>query len=221
MNPDMCKCIKELRLKAKNREFNCCKECLRSSAEKYPIFAVGCEKHQTDKFPVILFVLRDPSSPQKEGITGCKQDGNVCYWCHDDPSAKNMGEIIEKIPGLKKDKGQRYPAYFINAVLHGAEKNQKPNSKTIKACSQILKTFIKLLKPKIVVALGLDARNAISYAYKKEMPNFKKKITKPYIFDGMGFWWTYHTSPQSFNNKETEIRKAFDKIANFLNSTIS
>ena len=121
MNPDMCKCVKELRSMAQSREFECCKECPRSSKEDYPVFAAGCDKHQTNKFPDILFVLRDPSSPQKEGVTGCK-DGNVCYWCHDDPSAINMGKVIEIIPGFKKDKGLRYPAYFINAVLCGAKK---------------------------------------------------------------------------------------------------
>ena len=204
MNPDICKCVEKLRSMAQSREFECCKECRRYSNVDYPVFAAGCKKHQTNKSPDILFILRDPSSPQKEGVTGCKQDGKVCYWCHDDQSAINMGEVIEIIPGLKKDKGQRYKAYFINAVLHGAEKNKKPDSGMIKACSPILKAFIKLLTPKIVVALGLDARDAISYAYKKEIPDFKK-ITTIKKFDGIGFLWTFHTSPQSFNNKKKEI----------------
>lgn len=202
-SPQSCSNIEALREVAHQGGFISCQGCPRHPEKRNPVFAEGCPEHQTSESPIILFVMCDPSSPQHKGIIGCSTDGRVCPWCHTDTSANNFRErlyplIVKVVPCVEKGKGGRYPTYCINAVLHGPERNAPPSSKAIKACSEVLRAYVHLLKPKLVVALGVMARTSLAYSF--DLPDFEK-TSHPLIRDGVVFWWTYHQAGRSFNRK--------------------
>jgi len=218
MNIKECKSLDVLRKIASKGGFSCCKECPRHPSHGNPVFAEGCVIHQTENSPLILFVARDPSSPQRRGVVGCSTDGRVCPWCHTDVSANIFREklyplIEEAFPQMKANREGRYPVYCINAVLHGPKRNSPPPTKAIKACSYILKTYVCLLQPKLVVALGVDARLALEYAF--DLKGLKES-SFPIVYNGISFWWCYHPSGRSFNIRQKEIRERFKQIGKYL-----
>ena len=123
-NPEDSKSIDQLRSDAEAGLFDCCKKCPRRPLEREgrPIFAAGCSKHQTKKFPQILFVLEAPNK-------AC-EDGRVCWECHQESSDKTAKHLrddliprLHIVPSIKGDDG-RYQIYCINAVLHGKGKSK-------------------------------------------------------------------------------------------------
>lgn len=218
MNVEECNNIDTLREIANQGEFSCCQNCTRHPSRGNPIFAEGCPKHQTKGSPIILFVLRDPSSPQRKGVIGCSTDGRVCPWCHTDTSANNFRErlypLIEEIfPQARVNEEGHYPVYCINAVLHGPNHNMPPSSKAVKACSYIFRAYVRLLKPALVVALGIDARTSVAYAFGL---HGLEKASYPLIHDGTAFWWSYHQAGRSFNLRRQEIEQRFRQIGEYL-----
>lgn len=218
MKLDDCKTINDLYKNAKDCYFDCCQDCPRNIHKlkgTKPVFAAGCQNHQIDKSPLILFILRDPSIPQNKSVQGCT-DGNVCGWCHDDQSAKNFREILFPKLGIE-NYNDRYPVYSINAVLHGSKKNDKPPMKALHACSNIMKTYVRLLQPKLVIALGIDARNSIKRTYSLEkFEQADAPIASSLVNTNIKFWWTFHPAPQSFNNNKDLIIKRFEQIRQYL-----
>jgi len=218
LNVEECTNIDSLREIASQGGFSCCQNCPRHPDNGNPVFAEGCPKHQTKRSPIILFVFRDPSSPQRKGVIGCSTDGRVCGWCHTDTSANIFRErlypLIEKsFPEARVNEEGRYPIYCINAVLHGPKRNTSPPRKAVKACSHILKAYVRLLKPKLVVAVGIDARISVEYAF--GLHNLEK-ASSPLYKDGIAFWWSYHHSGRSFNLRRKEIEQRFREIGEFL-----
>lgn len=218
LEPSECRTMDELRITARNKKLSPCGECPRHDD---PVFAVGCEKHQKQDSPTILFVFRDPSSPQKAGVTGCSADGRVCPWCHSDISANNFKEklyplILKEFPRAKQERG-RYPVYCINAILHGPCKNTRPPTRALKACSTIVKAYVNLLKPKLTVAVGLEVLRSLGFAY-PPLLNLREAL-RPVIVEGNAFWWTYHPAPQSYNNKREKLEKRFQEVGEYLKST--
>lgn len=219
MKPDDCESIDELYKNAKECNFDCCQNCpinIHELKGGESVFASGCDKnHQTDKSPLILFVLRDPSIPQNKSVQGCT-DGNVCGWCHDDQSAQNFTKALFPKLGTEGVNG-RYPVYCINAVLHGSKKNEKPPKDAFNACSSIMKTYVRLLQPKLVIALGVDARNSIRRTFNLEQfERATAPMASPLVDSNTKFWWAFHPAPQSFNNKKDLIIKRFEKIGRYL-----
>jgi len=218
MNPEDCTTVTELERKAKDRQFSCCKECPRYSKDKYSVFAAGCSEHQITTTPLILFITRDPSRPVNPNTIGCNADENVCAWCHTDGSANNFREklypILERdLSEIRKRKDGRFPVYAINAVLHGPERNTRPSTKARDSCSHILKAYVNLLNPKLVVALGCVARDSLKKTF--NLPNFKD-ASSPIEHDGRAFWWTFHPSPRSYNRKKIDIEEGFERILEYL-----
>jgi uracil-DNA glycosylase family 4 len=218
-NVEECTSIDSLKEIASQGGFSCCQDCPRHPNKGNLVFAEGCPEHQTRDSPIILFVARDPSSPQRKGVIGCSTDGRVCPWCHTDTSANNFREIlyplIERIfPKARMNEEGRYPVYCINAVLHGPKHNAPPPRKAIKACSHIVKAYVRLLKPKLVIALGVDARTSIEYAFGLRG---LERTSYPFYKDGVAFWWSYHHSGRVFNIRRQEIEHRFKQIGEYLN----
>jgi uracil-DNA glycosylase len=207
-----------LRKIASRGKFSCCQDCPRHPNKGNPVFAEGCPEHQTRNSPIVLFIFRDPSSPQRNGVIGCSTDGRVCGWCHTDTSANIFREklypLVEKsFPQARMNSEGRYPIYCINAVLHGPTRNTPPPRKAVKACSCVVKAYVRLLKPKLVVAVGIDAINSVEYAF--NLRNLKE-ASSPIYKNGVYFWWSYHPSGRSFNLRKKEIQQRFKKIGEFL-----
>jgi uracil-DNA glycosylase len=218
LNVEECTNIDSIREIASQGGFSCCQNCPRHPGKSNPVFAEGCPVHQTKNSPIILFVFRDPSSPQHKDVIGCSVDGKVCGWCHTDTSANIFREklypLIEKsFPQARINSEGRYPIYCINAVLHGPTRNTPPPRKAVKACSHIVKAYVRLLKPKLVVAIGVDARTSVEYAF--NLHNLKD-ASSPLYKDGVYFWWSYHHSGRSFNLRGREIQQRFRQIGKFL-----
>src|SRR3990172_7236274 len=187
MKPEDCKDIDTLRNGAQERKLDCCQECKRKSDEEFPVFAAGCSTHQTSISPKILFIFRDPH------YQTCK-DEQVCGWCHNDSSAKNFVEKIYLILEMQES-NEHHPIYCINSVLCGPEEgNSKPSVEVFKTCSNVLKAYVRLLKPKLVVACGNDARDRLADAFGIKRKEFKK-AEKPVEKSGNHFFWSYHPAP--------------------------
>ncbi|MEM1515723.1 MAG: hypothetical protein QXH24_06755 [Candidatus Bathyarchaeia archaeon] len=215
IEPEKCKNIACLRENARRGKFLCCQDCPRHPLRGNPVFAEGCPLHQTES-PLILFVFQDPASPKRRGVIGCSADGRVCPWCHTDFSAINFREklfpLIKEIVPEIEVKG-RYRIYCINAVLHGPRYNAPPPTRALRSCSHILKAYVRLLRPKIVMGLGIKARYSLALAF--GIQNFEK-APYPVIREGIAFWWTYHQAQRSFLKKQYEIETRFKIIAEFL-----
>ena len=218
MEPEDCPNIHTLTESAERRELSCCRECPRNSKEDYPVFAAGCDIHQTPS-PTILFVFRDPSShPPDSRKKGCSWDGKVCPWCHTDGTAINFQKLYHLIDGTEPNAEKRHPVYCINAVLHGAKKNERPKAGSKKACSAVLRRYVELLNPKLTVALGRDAEKGLGYAFPVFGERFESKNTAlPVIVDGRAFWSTFHPSPQVCKPHLREQREeSFKQIGYFV-----
>jgi uracil-DNA glycosylase len=221
-DPHECSDISTLRDLAKLGLFRCCETCPRNPNRGSRIFGEGCPKHQTIN-PIILFILRDPPVPRK-GIVSCETTGRVCAWCHTDPSAKifrrELYPILErecgKLMKIRKKVG-KYPIYCINAVLHAPHYPSSIPVLAKKACSRILRAYIRLLKPTLIMVLGIDAVEVVRYAF--SLPHFKGWKT-PFNKNGLAFWWCYHHSPRVFFKNKEEIKQRFKIAGEFLKNIL-
>lgn len=211
--------VKQLSKAAEERSLPTCLNCSRFNDHEFPIYAFGCKKHQQPKSPLILFILRDPSSPQREGIIGCAQDGHVCPWCHTDQSANNFRRFYDLITKecwkLEVNSVGKYPVYFINAVMHGADINTTPKMQEIRSCAEVVKQTIQIVKPKLVVGFGLDSIKSLEISY--EFNNLRA-ASKPIQKDGIHIWWSFHTSPLSLARKENEVLTRFYEIGEWISA---
>jgi uracil-DNA glycosylase family 4 len=212
--------INNLRINSRAGDLDTCQQCPRHPENGFPVFAEGCEIHQNEQNPVILFLLRDPSSPKNKTIIGCSDDSRVCPWCHTDPSANNFREKIYPLLSgsvkiLEKDKNGRYNVYFLNSVFHGPIKNTAPPAQAVRQCSNVVRDFISELKPKVIVALGREAQKSLKWIAGIDTQN----QSSPVISKDIAYFWSFHPGPQSFNNKKGIILKDFQLLAEYINQS--
>jgi len=83
------------------------------------------------------------------------------------PFAWRSGRILDII--LKLSGLIRYDVYISNTVHCHLESKRMPTDKEIKKCSVYLSKEICLVHPKLIVALGNSAKNAMTYTVKSRL----------------------------------------------------
>ncbi|MEW6110381.1 MAG: uracil-DNA glycosylase family protein [Nitrospirota bacterium] len=126
------------------------------------------------------------------------------------------------LPEIKEDKNGCRRIYCINVVLHGPkDKIEPPSAFTYCSCSEILKAYVRLLNPKIVVALGENARDSLACTFEiDEFNENKPSYSQLPSFKNTYFWWTFHPASQSYNKKKDYIEKRFRQIGQHLSKKI-
>ncbi|RMD80945.1 MAG: hypothetical protein D6815_13015 [Candidatus Dadabacteria bacterium] len=164
----------------------------------------------------LVFVVRDPSFSRERSWVGC-EDGHVCPWCHDDPSAKRFRHFYGKAFGsfLTPDAVGRYPVFFTNAVLHGRGRNRAPTAGERRACRPVLERQIELVRPRAVVALGHHACQSVAGIYGLSSEALLSATQPLRTREGPWLWGTYHPSPLAAS-KSDEIAAKFAAIATWL-----
>jgi uracil-DNA glycosylase len=83
-----------------------------------------------------------------------------------------------------------------------------------------------LLKPKLVVALGNNARKSLEDAFKEDYnlkTHWLENLQEPtrYKVSDPAFWWTFHPSPLSYTagGKKAAIKRGFEQIGDYLKKT--
>lgn len=133
--------------------------------------------------------------------------------------------FIGEAPGLKEDevglafvgasgkllnKWIRYlgleHVYITNIVKCRPPKNRKPLQSEIRKCRQHLKDELRRVRPKVIVALGVTANNAL-----KEM---RSAIDGPFLFHNVHFIFNYHPAYYMYSKKDW--KRDIDQMAKLL-----
>lgn len=141
-----------------------------------------------------------------------------------DGSARRFKRLFEKVFGLK----YRKKIFITNAVLWCPKiknyRNTAPTATEVQDGSKILLDQIKKIKPKIIVAIGRSALNALNFCFNDIVLNNTREerledivgsviIVKPYKIIPL-----FHTSPLNIRNRsESEQLKDWRKMARKLN----
>ncbi|MEO8399061.1 MAG: uracil-DNA glycosylase family protein, partial [Ignavibacteriaceae bacterium] len=147
--------------------FSECKKCPRNPfINKISVYAKTCEHFGINKNG-LLIIMRDPGGSKG----GAASTNFLCPYCNNDRSAIKFRELLKliNIPVTK--------IYFGNAVLHGIEgKNEREvNKNALNCCKGVLSRLVKILSPKIIFTLGLEALNS-SYEILSNGTNIKASV---------------------------------------------
>ncbi len=123
-------------------------------------------------------------------------------------SGKLLDKIFEAI-GLKRD-----DVYIANVIKCRPPNNRNPKPEEIAQCEPYLIKQIELIKPKVIVALGLFAANTLL----KSQASLSELRKEEHHYQGIPLIVTYH--PSALLRKpilKAESWKDFKKIRQFLN----
>ena len=107
-------------------------------------------------------------------------------------SGKLLTKIIEAM-GLKRE-----DIYIANILKDRPPANRNPKADEIKACLSHLKSQIKIIKPKVICALGTFAAQVL---LEVETP-ISRLRGKFYVYEGIKFMPTFHPAYLLRNQKE-------------------
>ena len=158
---------------AERGKHKACEQCPRKTGAA---FAKSCMDHFPGCKNGLLIVLRDPGGSKGEGkFGGAAHTGKLCPICNDDKTAK----LMKKFFLLSKIKNEK--VYWSNTVLHGFKfRNEAPGSLAKRCCRTILEEMIRYIKPRAILAIGMDALwNIMECLHGKEMP----KVTSNLMFE--------------------------------------
>ncbi len=105
----------------------------------------------------------------------------------------------------------RSECYTTNAVVHipvtNQQKSRQPNIAEIKNCSKYLKLQLDIIKPKIVIALGTVAINALDSVEPHTIFSVSRAIRKPHKWNGSTLFVCTHPSPMavSFRGVDEQV----------------
>ena len=147
-------------------------------------------------------------------------DTGLISFENSDGSAPRFKRLFKNVFGLK----YRKKIFITNAVLWCPKiknyRNTTPTSREVQDGSKILFDQIKKIKPKIIVAIGRPALNALNFCFNNVTLNNTRKeklknivgsviIVKPYKIIPL-----FHTSPLNIRNRsESEQLKDWGKMA--------
>ena len=154
-----------------------CQGCLRNPQKQKTAFAKPCLDHFGLTRNGLLVILRDPGASSG----GASHSGKLCPIDNSDRTANILKEKL-KLVRVPKDS-----ICFTNAILHGYfDKNSKENNENErKRCRIILREFHDLLRPKVVLALGLEAIQSIIEIHLNQeipRPTMKELIDREFYF---------------------------------------
>lgn len=159
--------------------------------------------------------------------------GTVDYYvetrgCHRDESRTNQSLIkLFKLIGIDigtpSHPNHAAPCFFTNAILGLKDEKAmagKVKDSWLKECAkEFLKPNIEIIKPRIIITLGINAYNALTYIYSLEKENLNQlidknpiKIEKEILVFAM-----YHCGGLGLANRKWELQKKdWKKIKKYL-----
>ena len=138
--------INNFHSRARIGNFSDCEICPRNPNHTKTVYAQTCTKHFEINRKGLLIIMRDP------GGEGAAKTEKLCPICNPDKSASKFIDIFNQfeIPHSH--------IQFCNSVLHGFYgKNQTPKRCEIQCCKNVVDNLFKILSPKIIFALGVEA----------------------------------------------------------------
>ncbi len=162
----------------KNKELNNCKKCSLFKTRKNIVFGSGNKKAK------LMFIGEAPGFFEDE-----KSSPLI------GPAGKLLTKMITTMGYKRKD------IYICNAIKCRPPKNRKTKNNEIKQCAPFLKQQIQIIKPKVIITLGL-------YAYKSIFNTCLslKKIRGNFIYyKNINIMPTYHPAYLLRNPKKKKI----------------
>lgn len=169
--------INQILEKAKKGIYPSCRMCSRNPKFKNTAFALSCEKHFGCQEHGLIIIARDPGG--KSG--GASETGILCPICNCDKSATIVKHYLSFLDIANKS------IYFLNAILHGFynENSKNINENERESCKPIINEIVDLLKPKIILAFGLEALHTSLELLKEH--NINKPTLKDMIRNDFDF----------------------------------
>ncbi len=184
-----------------------CQECDLHTCRTKSVFARG------NQFGEVMFVGEAPG--ESEDLTG-------------EPFVGPAGEIFDKyIKGMKLIDGDYY---VCNAVKCRTPNNKAPTQKQMDACNVFLQIQIRLVQPKIIIALGRAALTALcgnsntnpvkwrGVWQETQVPRWNPSgVSVPGEVDSYPVIATYHPAyilrdPACLNNAGKDLYKALERL---------
>ena len=103
-----------------------------------------------------------------------------------EPFVGRGGKLLDKI--LLAINLTRKDIYILNVLKCRPPENRDPNSNEIETCEPYLKTQLKIIKPRLIVALGRISAMTLLRT-KESLTNLRNKIHK---YEGIDLLVTYH-----------------------------
>lgn len=127
-----------------------------------------------------------------------------------DRSSTNFETLLNHI-GLNRSKVFITNAVLCNPLDNG--NNRRPNASEIKNCSPLLIETLGILKPKVVVTLGVVALQSLNKILGTRF-QLQQEVAKPLPTSDFTLFPLYHPSPRVTNWKRpmTQQKKDFKKI---------
>jgi uracil-DNA glycosylase family 4 len=176
------------RLEALREELNSCTACTLGRSRKHIVFGEG------NPGALLLFVGEGPG--QEEDDQGR-------------PFAGAAGQLLTDII-VKGMKLRREDVYLCNIVKCRPPENRKPEQNEIEACAPVLQKQIEAIQPKIIVALG----NAAAQALLKTKDGITTLRGKWQKFQGIPVMPTFH--PAHLLRKESDKKLVWEDIKKVL-----
>jgi DNA polymerase len=153
----------------------------------------------------VVFIAEAP------GRLGAEQTGKPLYG---DATGRNFDELIKRIGWNREN------VFITNAVLcnpRGEDgNNSRPERQEIINCSEYLKRTLELIKPEIIVTLGVTALKALKYI---ETHNFVLRdcVAQKLSWNNMSLFPLYHPNPKAIRYRSREKQKLdFRKLSNIV-----
>ena len=178
-------------LKKIKEEVLSCKKCPLYKTRTYPVIGQG--NHQTK----IIFIGEAPGlSEDKTGRPFCGEAGKV------------LDELLESA-GIKR--GQVYISNILKCRPPG---NRDPKMEEIKACTPYLERQIKIIKPKVICALGNYSTAYVlgKYDLEDKIQGISKIHGKIFSADKVKIIPLYHPAAATYNPNMKETMKEDFKI---------
>ena len=164
----------------------------------------------------IIFILERP------GRVGTSKSDRISF-DNEDPTAKFFKKLFSEININRKN------IFITNAVLcHPMIENYRDtpvSSKELTNCLYFLEKQIKIIKPKLIITLGIKSLQSVKYLYphRTTLKRFKlKKNIGEVVDDELPFIYPlYHTSLRAqITRSDNQQRKDWSKISNIINKLI-
>jgi DNA polymerase len=128
-------------------------------------------------------------------------------------SGRFLNKYLEAV-GIKRE-----DAFVTNAVKCRPPNNRKPESKEVDACRPYLIGQLSIIKPKLVLALGTSACNALGIKYKHLSDVRGKSMDLDFFGLKLHVFITFHPSfPMRFTKPRDTFLMDLKEVARLLNS---
>ena len=183
------------------RSARACRRC--PNADGHPIFSEA-------NGPIPSKVIFIAEAPGRLGAarTGVPLQG--------DATGRNFERLLAKLGLSRKD------VFVTNAVLCSLIQggcNRAPSQTEVENCRYFLGRTIELIDPRLVVALGRTAFDALLKLSPQGFA-FPKDCGKALSWHGRTLFCTFHPSPRNFNHpvRRAQLLKQLEELANTLHN---